>query len=767
MGTLIIVAIIVWILVVIIRAATRKANSRTSRRPNTYTRLRTSKGDSISVQIDSRTDYSATRERKPVDPDSVWVPSNNAVQIAGREITGGMLYVGQYLQAANGYGSPDASLINPKLKVDWTSPDYQGANMSYWPSYSQIQPSSRAAYLDWLSSGRCDPNANIGYVFLFFYGLERRALVDSKTSDLARSEIPAIKTEVERLLQLYSSNHSFHGYASAFIDALTAMTGFDHIHESTPPLTRVSWELPGKLLIGLGQFAAKGVPIPASWAFSWVSLHPETILRTPATRCASELQQLFEIRYSKEFGSGMIVKPNKSRLTRSYQPASPSVPRPMSIPCGDLPDVSKLSVPVNKLRRILDDCTNALDSLSRYRGKHPGAADCLDAIALMPAELFSTLENARLRQVQSWIAARIRGSSTRARLSEILAIWTEDPQESLSKNEVIPLVQLFEKLGYGMEPDPRFGGGTIKADEWVVLFKLPADAPKIASTAYSAAVLLLHLAANISASDGAISISEREYLDTHIYTALKLSAGEKTRLKASLDRLLLSSPSTAGIKGRVEALGLEEKRAIATFCVGVAGADGRIEPSEIKALTKLYPILGLPPTEVYTQIHSLMSQAQPTPANEPQAVGSTEQPSPGYRIPVRPSVAEMSATGVALDMRVVQAKLKETALVTKILGDVFKQDEEAEDPQTVVVPAVPEKMVGTLDANHSKLFEVLAVKPEWSRMDYEALAEEHGLLPDGALDLINETAYQLCKAPLTEGEDPIVIDMQVAKEMRG
>ena len=75
--------------------------------------------------------------------------------------------------------------------------------MHYWPCYSMIDPASRAAYLHWLASGRKDPAAAVGYVFLFFYGIERRVLVDAQTSEQARSEIDGLLAEVERLLGIY------------------------------------------------------------------------------------------------------------------------------------------------------------------------------------------------------------------------------------------------------------------------------------------------------------------------------------------------------------------------------------------------------------------------------------------------------------------------------------------------------------------------------------------------------------------------------------
>ncbi|MGH2217805.1 TerB N-terminal domain-containing protein, partial [Enterococcus faecalis] len=69
-----------------------------------------------------------------------------------------MLYVGRQLAAAVGYG-PDPALIDPRLPLDFRRPDWAAGSVGYWPSYSDITPGARAAYLTWLADGRRAPNA--------------------------------------------------------------------------------------------------------------------------------------------------------------------------------------------------------------------------------------------------------------------------------------------------------------------------------------------------------------------------------------------------------------------------------------------------------------------------------------------------------------------------------------------------------------------------------------------------------------------------------
>jgi len=106
-----------------------------------------------------------------------WIPAEEAVEVGGVSIPGGLVYVGTSLPTPTGGNDP--CLIDPSKSVA-SNGDYTERQMGYWPSYSDISPSARRAYLNWLASGRQDPEADVGYVFIFFYGLERRAILDAE-----------------------------------------------------------------------------------------------------------------------------------------------------------------------------------------------------------------------------------------------------------------------------------------------------------------------------------------------------------------------------------------------------------------------------------------------------------------------------------------------------------------------------------------------------------------------------------------------------------
>ena len=182
-----------------------------------------------------------------------WVRKGQSVTVAGRTIDG-MVYVGKPPRIGSSYsGESCRAYIDPSLTVARVGSDKNGDNMSYWPGYSSIPAVCRATYLDWLADGRQDGTVNPGYMFLFFYGLERRFLVDQPSDDEKRE----IVAEVERLKSLFSENYSVQRYLGEFLDIarIMAMGGIslDDATLKQAILENRSWDLFLDVLRALGQ----------------------------------------------------------------------------------------------------------------------------------------------------------------------------------------------------------------------------------------------------------------------------------------------------------------------------------------------------------------------------------------------------------------------------------------------------------------------------------------------------------------------------------
>ena len=122
----------------------------------------------FTLQISYRNEHYLDDTAPSVDANEVWIPKDQSINISGYQINEGLIYVGEGLRSVGHDYYPEPSLLNPNLEINKQHPDYSGNSMTYYPSYSQITPEARAAYLGWLSDGRKNPTTNIGYVFLFF-----------------------------------------------------------------------------------------------------------------------------------------------------------------------------------------------------------------------------------------------------------------------------------------------------------------------------------------------------------------------------------------------------------------------------------------------------------------------------------------------------------------------------------------------------------------------------------------------------------------------
>ena len=331
------------------------------------------------------------RQRDPHPPNTRWIPQGQLVTIQGVKISSGLFYVGAYRSTVQ--SRPENCLINSSLPVAAAgSASTQG--LSYWPSYSGVTPPVRRAFLEWMASGKCDPSANIGLVFIYFYGLEYRLFKEGVISDAG-----ALVAEVERLLKLYGANGSVHNYARAFLNVARALTtpareGPELSFESA------NWQgIPLDVRVYIGSKLAIGESINATDALLWAISMPNTWLRKPANRCQDEFKALWSLRYQTRYPDGLPVPMITQGISVRYTAASGTFEVPVHGDFERLPDIASDLVCAPKLKELVDLCTNELEPYSRYIGRHPDTIGKLEATLLLPQDLWSAM----LAALKSWL----------------------------------------------------------------------------------------------------------------------------------------------------------------------------------------------------------------------------------------------------------------------------------------------------------------------------------------------------------------------------
>ncbi|MBW4054524.1 MAG: hypothetical protein HIU83_03805 [Proteobacteria bacterium] len=677
------------------------------------------------------------------DPDSFWIPQGKSVAIERYSISGGFIYFGSGLKSVDGK-STEPSLIDISLEINSARPDHRGKHLSS-NYYSSITPACRAAYLKWLSTGRKDPYVHIGYVFLFLFGLERRILADTRDSELARSEVPAIFSEVERLLSIYGNKVTFHEHAVKFLDFI--------------------------FKIALGQMSKDCICLPDEWALA-CGINGLLIPQKMSVQlCPKEFRELFGIRYREEYADGLKLKLSKDGMLATYKPASPSFGGLVNLPDQYFPDLSEVDDPSSQLVEIVATCADELENYSRYLAKNPHDRNSIEALSHLPkpllgrkmGEVIHNLTNRTKEQIYSDDMVLLPFSSLLQQIPPInQPIFDFKPM-------FVSISKLLAGLNVGIEPDPWFSFIIPTIEQDVVLFRLGEKASRLPTMEYFTTVEALDLIAVIAVSGSFAGSPAQIFFEENLFPWLSLDTNICKRLRArakliyslfcgvndfsnrikllnNAECIRLSLLGSDNVKKLLKSLQQDQIELLEIFLIKTIQTGGHIEASEVKNLTDIFNMLGLNTQRMFNDVGI---------TNEPITIQTANSGRKrGFAIPSPPKPVEK----FTLDMDSIEAKIAETKVVSSILNNIFSEAEQSSAIKSLTdLPTPPDLFIG-LDAEAFTFMRILATKLVWEREELETLAAEHNLMLDGTLDSINDASYGHFGSPFFEGDGRIEID---------
>lgn len=744
-----------------------------------------------------------------------WVPQGSAIVVQGIAIAGGLLYVGSSLKTAAGKDEP--CLINPNQTIAFRSVSVKLED--YWPTYASITPQARRTYLEWLSSGCKDPAVDIGYVFLYFYGLERRAVFDAALDSAVMRDYPILATEITRLLSIYGSrSKSFKKYANQLLDWVT-FTNEQKIYASNN-LHKVAGSLM-KIKFALGQAAVDSAPIPARLMLAWVKEDSANFtLRTPATRCSTQFDSVFETQYREKFGSGVVVVPNRTRLKFIYTPASPGFSNTADIAMSfkDIPDIAVVAKMKTVIQTIVEEATQAIEPFSRYLARKPQGHDELEGLVLLPPYLWPT----QLRQTLHSFKRSVLKAPVVMNFLDLMNALGADT--TLSKDKSKALAQSLSALGIGMEPDVMLIQKSPRPEETVVLFDLPTSPDPTRDNAnYKVCFIAVQLASAVAASDGEFSGQELSHLDTQLQTWTHLPVNHCKRLAAQLHIRRVNPIKLHVLTKQLEALGSDTKKSIMVFMEMLAQQDKQATAKEVQFMEKVYKALGLDATQYISENSAILaadkiSKAARTRAgpintllNTPKKAfyldpnkiaalhGETEKVSAFLEGIFSPESNESESLTVStntimpdivarplvqLSPERLAALHQNTTIVESVLAEIFLEDVDTVDVALEVAPDNTNSANETsviandetethvfapclpgLDAPHDAFARFLLTRHQWSRDELQDVTNDLELMLDGALERLNDAAFDAYDAPFTEGDDAIEINPDIKEKL--
>ena len=675
-----------------------------------------------------------------------WIKAGDSVTVAGRQV-GGMIYFGPSpLPESRFWGA--CPFINPSLPVAKTGSDIAGDTLPYWPSYSEIGPQARATYLDWLETGRSDKRFGPGYVFIYFYGLERRFFVESPS----QAERYLLLAETERLLSLYGENYSIQNYLGKFLDV--GQTILDPNRDVEPRIERAVYELPLGLRVTIGSKAKKGHPLNANCVLAWYMAHPEYPLRTPATRAFPEFRALFEQLFNQKFPGGLKMNIPKRTLRAKYVAASGSFEVNLDQYIGDVPDISRIFKPLNVAKKIVEEATNSLDKYSRFLGRNPNGRDTIEAHALLPKSLWDLFPCADMEDLLRWAEAIIETGGL-SPIEQLIERLEGVQPEKISKRQLTGAADALARLSIGMAPDPRFALRSPKFGEPVVLFRLPEGITALeeVNDEYRHILLAIAVGSLVARADGTITGMERSALKAMIDSA-DLAETERSRLLANL-RWMTTVPVDLGLlRRRLKDVPKDLHSELGRVALAVAAADGAVGSGEIMAIEKLYKAVGMKTDGVYSALHTLVSTSGPV------TVLRAVENAPEFSIPPPPRRDRK----VFLDQERVASVIADTERVSSFLGDIFNEDEFEDEPERKADDA--RSRYSGLDAKHASFLDELLTRPHWEETELGTLARRYRLMQAGAIETVNEWSFQRFGDVIVEEYEGYEINPDVIVDLR-
>lgn len=693
-----------------------------------------------------------------------WMQPGETAEAAGFKLTGGLFYFGIPPKASD-YRDRRATahVINPSLSAAAFASDVTGEKINYWPHYAEISPAERRAYLQWHSTGRRDPEFGIGYVFLFFYGLEYHLFADKKLADVG-----SIASEVRELLSVYGSNYAFQSYARKFLAATRVLVS-DLPASPELSIDLVStYELPADFRLALSHRLNDG-RIGGDWLLAWYLQHPEKSLRTPAKRCFEEFKDLFLLRFSAQYPSGLRIKKSVKKLRLEYQFANGWGTLELPVNSGELTDPVGLTAPIKIAAALAAECSEALDGYSRLVGKNPASANSAGARMLLPNELKTSLANsAGYKDMRQEIERLLQNEVQPVSLAYLLEIagLEFEKGERVSTAVANQLIGLLEHMDIGLEPDPRFGNKLPAKDKDVVIFRTRDAGKEMGSTDLIAARILVEVSVLAASIDGNDEQAGLQSALTEISKFPNLVRDEFLRIFAYFVYLSRAGNKSANWQ-RLSNRPVEERERIAHVALCALTADGRIEAQEIRFAERLYQTLGLPKDRLYGDLHARTG-------DEPKTVKAAEPQTGSVKIPPRPhkdtALSERTAATenkeasrepvpgdpVFVDEELLARTRKDTAEVQQLLNQIYSLTDDTPEAKTQPqILSIPQTFHG-LDRGHEAILALfLAHGGSLGRTLLETELNRLGLFVDGALETINEWSFGHFEEPLIEDGEPL------------
>ncbi len=663
-----------------------------------------------------------------------WAPSGEVIKLCDRMIAGN-IYTTDVPLGWDG----EPSAICKRLSVD--SNQRVDEDLPYYPNYESLSPGQRGFYLDWLAGGRRMSNPDqlpTGYLFLFFYGIERRVIVEGDRDS-------SLWNKVFDLLQIYGMtrrSRSIPSYFGDFLHFVSYSWGAEDYSLRLPALLEMQGERLSETALGLAlaHHFLKNQPI--DWKLGHlVAMGLEDSRRSVVIkRTGNAFREMFMTRFQESYPQGMPLKASKrgravryqagnASLSPGYGSSSSQTGSPFVI---QVPGVLGIRSQFRPLAEIWNRCIEDLSGYSRAVGKinkENGASsqDLLRAHLALPHEI----RKGKPHPLEIPYRDALDGCTEEdglifAPVAILASMSGIEERQNLTQKQSENVALLVESFGDSLAPHPAILNLPLAWDQEVAILPNPAGGEP--STSLGGLLRLLYLAILVASADGVIDDDELEVF--HSSSGIEDDFG-KAQAKAT-QAVLVRDTNVASkrLQNIAKSVHASERMTVFKLMVHIACCDEVLSSDENRMLRRIAKALKLGSDA----LDDVMSEDA---AFQTVTVVHGRKILRGETIP-KPS----KAPAFSLDMERISALTAETAEVVSILSRAIEDESEEEDEPEIVSaekkPATkaPEWMNDLDERYRPALMEIL-INIAGQSFVLDEIAGRHHMLPDDLIDGVN------------------------------
>jgi len=651
---------------------------------------------------------------------------DNEIELFGYKLEKSFLYT------SNSKNSEHSFAITTKSTPNFVTND--NSNLGYWPSYSNLNASQKGQFIKWLASGKKDPDIDIGYVYIYFYGLEYRALIEKQDEKEILFEVIHLCSIYPRLwyglnlaAYLILKINTFADDEKVFISDFLTKRHQEYIHsEYYNSLIR---KIRGT---GYGEIKIQPYQFLSNDEYLGLSNRQTELLNFYLSELTKTMDkaELYELK-NKTFSYHIAMA--------NYYSNTNNVPYEAICPSTKLKrqwNAGRKTLQENKKNLIkkFDSSSSELNLVEKYAFLPPALREKIEQ------PIFLSDENIGIKSI-----------------SEILEKFELPIQEKkLTQRQSDFIAEAVEVLGYIIEPDSRLSKQAYKPDMKANIFKNELRSQNIVSESYIMPSIMLDLGFKIALEDNELLESEINYIKNFLYERFPLTQIDRIRLDKRIE--LLTRTREIGTNDLIKRLLSDNKNLemISKFLISTAAADGIVKPVEYILLKKLFKQLDL--TEEY--LNNLLTEL----SSEDESViiqKSTGTQKRGSKIPEAPTENKEHIEFI-LDKEKLLNIMIDTSHVKKTLQDIFA-DENADN----IEPQANEDKIDVavnLPKVYLDIIDVLITNAEWSSAEMMNMVQNKGLMLNSVIDKINEWSdEEFGDFLIEEDENLYLINQDVVK----